>query len=105
MIELGLQTCGPAKCHLGHSKHLPDRVVELSGLAVPDAFRRRGWANRLLRRVCGKADTAFLPLVLMLDKPEDRLFNLYSPHGFVVFQTSPVYLMVRLPRAQNAKNG
>lgn len=98
LMELGFRDCGPAKCHLGHSKALPGQVVELSKLNVPEQFRRKGWANRLLENVCREADRDYLPLVLMVDAPEPHLLKLYNKHGFRLSQIEPACLMIRAPR-------
>ena len=100
-MELGFRDCGPSKCYVGISTALPQPIHEISKVFTHKAWRRRGYASRLLKNICDEANRDFLPLLLMVDNGNEELIKLYSRFQFQVIQTKPVCLMLRYPEGSN----
>jgi len=103
-MKTGLIVHGAASCQVDKSPALPEGILELSRLFVPEILRRSGLATKLLVAVCADSDRSKTPIALMIDKEKPLwLVNMYEKHGFEVIQSEPVCIMARRPKAKDER--
>jgi len=92
-----------------------ERIREIGNLYVEPGERNKGYATRLLRKVCQKADAANMVLMLFAEPFEDdsgaveltlngltteQLVEFYNRFGFAITQMQPQIMMARMPHAE-----
>lgn len=93
--------------------HMRERVREIGNFYVEQGERNKGYATRLLRKVCQEADEANIVLMLFADPFEhdepnpdhtgltmEQLVEFYNRFGFAVTQVTPNVMMARMPHAE-----
>jgi len=112
-------TLGPASLRVRQPPsvpaHMRERIREIGNLYVEPGERNKGYATRLLRKVCQKADAANMVLMLFAEPFEDdsgaveltlngltteQLVEFYNRFGFAITQMQPQIMMARMPHAE-----
>lgn len=112
---------GPASLRVRQPTWAPDhmrvRMREIGNMHVAPGERNKGYATRLLRKVCQEADAANFVLTLFAEPFEmngdndattgqsngmnlEQLVEWYNRFGFAVLQVEPQVLMSRMPHAE-----
>jgi len=99
MMNLGNRVLGYATCKLVVSQAIPNmRLIEINSLHTNEHHRRKGWATKLINKICDEADEVGVGLLLMPDTAE--LQTWYTTLGFQTLQEKPVILMARPPKGK-----
>lgn len=85
-------------CTVKPSEALPDGVMEVSSVSTDANMQRKGYATRLMQRVCRDADLSGIVLVLI-----PAVHSFYERFGFKVIQSDPI-MMARAPITRKAKS-
>ena len=107
-LKPGTIALGPASLHLSYSALVPANLrgnaLEISELLTYAKERGNNHANSLMQEVCQQADQAGKLLLLMPETFDqggpttEQLSDWYQRrHGFVVLQSSPKTILVRMP--------
>lgn len=113
-MKPGTITLGPASLHLSYCALVPPNIrghaLEITELLTAVNERGHNHANSLMQDVCEQADQAGKLLLLMPETfgqgglTTEQLSDWYQRrHGFVVLQSAPKTILVRMPTAAAAK--
>lgn len=111
---------GPASLRVRQSPSVPlemrARTREVGNVYVEPGERNKGYATRLVRKVCKEADDANMVLILFVEPFEfeeghhlndlatgltkEQLTEFYNRFGFAVLQVEPQIMMARMPHAE-----